>query len=70
MQQHRENRKIIKPFSNIVSAIIQGDIINMVSKELSLLMCDPYPSNTPLRLGAGKDSLEFDSKQENKEKWP
>lgn len=33
-------------------------------------MSDPYPSNTPLRHGAGKDNLEFDSKQENKEKWP
>lgn len=69
-QQHRENSELIKPFSNIASVIIQGDIINIVSKEVSLLMCDPYPSTTPVRHGAGKDSLELDSKQENKEKWP
>lgn len=48
--------------------MIQGDIINIISKELSPLMCHPYPSNIPLRHGAEKDSLEFDSKQENKKK--
>lgn len=50
--------------------MIQGDTINIISKQLSLLMCLPYPSNIPLRHGAEKYSLEFDSKQENKEKWP
>lgn len=32
-------------------------------------MCDPYPSNAPLRQGAGKDNLEFDNKKEDKDKW-